>query len=49
MSSVGSILRPYGEQIRERFRDPNMSLADLEQLAQEFIVGISLANCISMN
>jgi hypothetical protein len=38
LSSVSSTLKPYHEQIRQRFRDPNMTLEDLEQLVQEFEV-----------
>lgn len=38
LSSVSSTLKSYSEQIRQRFRDPNMTLEDLEQLAQEFEV-----------
>lgn len=36
ISSVGSSLQPYQEHVRERFRNPNMTLIDLEDLAQEF-------------
>ena len=39
LSSVASTLKPYSEQIRQRFRNPDMTIEDLEQLAQEFEVG----------
>ena len=38
MSSVASTLWPYEEHIRQRFRNPDMALANLEQLAQEYEV-----------
>jgi carbonyl reductase 1 len=38
LSSVSSTLKPYSEQIRQRFRNPDMTLEDLEQLAQEYEV-----------
>ncbi|KAI7317777.1 hypothetical protein KC315_g10297, partial [Hortaea werneckii] len=37
MSSVGSSLKPYSEAMRQRFRNPNASQEDLDQLAQEFL------------
>ncbi|KAF2481683.1 NAD-P-binding protein [Neohortaea acidophila] len=36
LSSIASSLRPFPEHIQKRFRDPNMSLDDLEILAQEY-------------
>ena len=38
LSSVSSTLKPYGEQIRQRFRNADMTLEDLEQLAREYEV-----------
>lgn len=40
LSSVASSLKPYSEAIQARIRDPNATLTDLEQLAQEFEVRI---------
>ena len=40
LSSVSSTLKPYSEQIKQRFRNPNMTLQDLEQLSQEYQVRI---------
>lgn len=42
LSSVASTLKPYSEQIRQRFRDPNMTLEELERLAQDYEVPHSL-------
>ncbi|KAF1344460.1 hypothetical protein BDV97DRAFT_54145 [Delphinella strobiligena] len=36
ISSVGSSLHIYGKAVQQRFRDSNMTLKDLEQLAQEY-------------
>jgi carbonyl reductase 1 len=36
LSSVSSTLKPYSEQVRQRFRNPDMTLEELEQLVQEF-------------
>lgn len=38
MSSVGSSLKPYSEAMRQRFRNPNASQQDLDQLADDFLV-----------
>ena len=38
MSSVGSSLKPYSEAMRQRFRNPNASQEDLDQLAEDFLV-----------
>ena len=44
LSSVASTLKPYSEQIRQRFRQQNLTFEDLEQLAQEFqVVQVHLA------
>ena len=36
LSSVASSLSSYSEAIRKRFRDPNLTLDGLEQIAQDF-------------
>lgn len=41
ISSVGSTLSPYHKRVQERFRNPDMSFAELEQLAQDFEVSFS--------
>ena len=38
MSSVGSSLKPYSEAMRQRFRNPNASQEELDQLADDFLV-----------
>ena len=38
LSSVASALKLYNEQVQQRFRNPKLSLDDLEDLAQEFQV-----------
>ena len=42
LSSVSSTLKPYSEQVRQRFRNPDMTLEELEQLVQEFEVSKSI-------
>ncbi len=41
LSSVASGLKQYGEGNRARFRDPKLSIEDLEEMAAEFEVGHS--------
>ena len=41
VSSIASKLGPYSEGIQSRFRDPNLSLADIDALAEEFLVRLS--------
>ena len=36
LSSVASTLKPYGEQMRQRFRNPGMTLEQLEKLVREY-------------
>ncbi|RMY34298.1 hypothetical protein D0865_14221 [Hortaea werneckii] len=40
MSSVGSSLKPYSEAMRQRFRNPNASQEDLDQLAEDFLKSV---------
>ena len=40
LSSIASSLEPYSEINRARFRDPKLSMSDLEQMAVEFEVRI---------
>lgn len=42
LSSVGSSLKPYSETIQQRFRNPNATQADLDTLAEDFLVSRSL-------
>ena len=38
LSSLASSLQPYSEINRARFRDPRLSMSELEQMAAEFEV-----------
>lgn len=38
LSSIASKLGPYSDTIQSRFRDPKLSLADVDKLAEEFLV-----------
>ena len=38
LSSVGSSLKPYSESIQQRFRNLNATQADLDTLAEDFLV-----------
>lgn len=38
LSSVASSLKPYSESIQQRLRNPDVTVSDLDRLAQEFLV-----------
>ena len=40
VSSTGSSLNQYSHEIQRQFRDPKMTLHDLENLAQRYQVGV---------
>ena len=42
VSSTGSSLNQYSDKIQQQFRNPKMSLSDLEGMMQEYQVGVLL-------